>query len=82
MQEVTVFGNGYRIGFWRLRQRTETTLAVALEPEWWLVRARRATMRLSFYLPDSVRPKDIADGTDGREIGFCFRSLCLAEVPD
>ena len=39
-------------------------------------------MRLSFYLPNSSRPKDIADGVDGRELGFCFRSLCLRAVPD
>lgn len=82
MQELTVFGNGYRIGLWRMTARVETTLAILLEPEWWFVRGQRAAMRLSFCLPNSSRPKDLADGIDGRELGFCFRSLCLREAPN
>jgi hypothetical protein len=80
-QELTLFGNGLRFGFWRLNQRTETTLAVPLEPEWWLRRGDYAVLRLAIYLPNSIRPRDIADGSDGREIGFCFRSLCLRPRP-
>jgi hypothetical protein len=82
VQELTVFGNGYRIQMWRMTARVETTLVIPLEPEWWFQRGQRAIMRLSFYLPNSSRPKDIADGVDGRELGFCFRSLCLRAVPD
>lgn len=81
-QEVTLFGNGLRIGYWRLTQRAETTLAVPLEPEWWLRRGARALMRLSLHLPHSTRPRDVADGPDGRELGFCFRSICLQPLPD
>ncbi len=77
VQEVTLFGNGLRIGHWRLARRAEVTLSVALEPEWWLRRGLRALMRLSLHLPNSARPCDIADGSDGRELGFCFHSLCL-----
>ncbi len=82
MQEVTLFGNGLRIGYWRMTQRAETTLRVPLEPEWWLRRGPRALLRLGLHLPHSVRPKDIADGPDGRELGFCFRTLCLQPLAD
>lgn len=81
-QEVTLFGNGLRIGYRRMTQRAETTLAVSLEPEWWLRRGPRALLRLGLHLPHSVRPKDIADGPDGRELGFCFRTLCLQPLAD
>ena len=69
-QEVTLFGNGLRIGFWRLSQRAGTTLSAPLEPEWWLRRGARAVMRLGLHLPNSARPLDIADGPDGRELGL------------
>lgn len=81
-QEVTLFGNGLRIGYWRMTQRAEITLAVPLEPEWWLARGSRALLRLGLHMPHSVRPKDIADGPDGRELGFCFRTLCLQPIAD
>lgn len=81
-QEVTLFGNGLRIGYWRLTHRADITLAVALEPEWWLRRGRRAVMRLGMHLPQSVRPSDISDGPDGRELGFCLRWICLRSLPD
>ena len=82
VQEMTVYGNGLRIGHWRLTQRAEVTLSATLEPEWWLQRGRRAVMRLGVHLPHSLRPKDAADGPDGRELGFCFRSICLQKLPD
>lgn len=81
-QEVTVFGNGLRLHFRQLARRAPVTLAVALEPEWWLRRGRLAVMRLSLHLPLSVRPCDIADGPDGRALGFCLRSICLQRLPD
>lgn len=81
-QEVTLFGNGLRIGFWRLSQRREVTLSVPLEPEWWLRRGRLALMQLGFHLPLSMRPRDAADGPDEREIGLCLRSICLRPLPD
>ena len=79
-QEITLYGNGYRLGFWRLSARAETALLVALEPEWWLERGAKAVMRLMLHMPHSVRPKDINDGQDGRELAFCYRSLCLRPI--
>jgi hypothetical protein len=80
-QELTLFGNGWRIAAWRMTARIDTALTVTLEPEWWFTRGSRSVMRLLFYLPNSARPKDLNDGQDGREIGFCFRSICLRQIP-
>jgi hypothetical protein len=76
-QDLTVYGNGYRIRSWRLTVRTETPLTTILEPEWWFERDGQEVMTLTFVLPNSIRPKDLNDGQDGREIGFCFRSICV-----
>jgi hypothetical protein len=81
LQEMTLFANGWRVAAWRMTARTETKLTVPLEPEWWFLRGNRAVMRLLFYLPNSVRPKDVNDGPDGRELGFCFHSICLRQMP-
>jgi hypothetical protein len=80
-QEITLYGNGYRLGYWRLSARSDAALTVVLEPEWWLSRGSNAVMRLMLHLPNSVRPRDINDGQDGRELGFCCRSLCLRYIP-
>ncbi len=81
LQELTLFANGWRIAAWRMTARSETKLAVALEPEWWFTRGTRSVMRLLFHLPHSARPKDLNDGVDGRELGFCFYSICLRQLP-
>ena len=80
VQDITLYGNGLRLGHWRLTARVETALMVALEPEWWLARGSKALMRLALHLPGSVRPADINDGPDGRELAFCCRSLCLRPI--
>jgi hypothetical protein len=80
LQEVTMFGNGYRLGYWRMNARVETVMMVPLEPEWWLSRGTKALMRLTLHLPNSVRPCDINDGQDGRELAICCRSLCLRSM--
>ncbi len=80
VQELTVFGNGFRLASWRMAHRTETMHTIRLEPEWWLDRVNHSVMHLAFCLPLSARPKDLADGPDGRELGFCFRSICLREI--
>lgn len=79
-QDVTIYGNGHRLRSWRLTARSETPLEVVLEPEWWFMRGRMPSMTLIFHLPNSARPKELNDGQDGRELGFCFRSICLNPV--
>lgn len=80
-QDITLFGNGFRLGFWRLGTRVETMLMVVIEPEWWLLRGNRGLMRLTLHMPHCTRPKDINDGQDGRELALCCRSLCLRQTP-
>ena len=65
---------------WEAAEFTGASPMVALEPEWWLERGSKAVMRLMLHLPHSVRPKDINDGQDGRELAFCCRSLCLRPI--
>ncbi len=80
-QELTLFGNGFRFASWRMTARIETVLNVDVESEWWFNRGTRAILKLLFHLPNSARPKDLNDGQDGRELGFCFRSICLRQLP-
>ena len=77
-QDVTAYVNGLRAGAWRLGKRQETRLDIPVEPEWWLIRNTRALVRVALSLPNSVRPVDLGDGSDSRELGFCFRTLMLA----
>jgi len=81
-QEVTLFGNGLRLRHWRLTQRASVPLEVEIEPEWWLRRGRRALMRLDFHMPHCLRPRDAADGPDGRELALCLRTISLTPLPD
>jgi hypothetical protein len=77
VQDLTVYVNGYRAGFWRLVDNTNYSLRIEIEPEWWFLRDARAILKVVFHLPNSVRPGDIGEGEDGRELGFCFRTLLL-----
>ena len=79
LQELTVYVNGHRAAFWRLSRRTDHSLRFAVEPEWWLPRNGWSVLKLVFHLPNSVRPVDVGEGEDGREMGFCFRSLLLEQ---
>jgi hypothetical protein len=80
VQDVTIYANGRRAGFWRLSERTEFDLQAPIEPEWWFERGDIWTLKLVFHLPNSVRPCDIGDGADGREIGFCFRTFQISNT--
>lgn len=79
LQEVTVYVNGHRAAFWRLSRRTDHSLRIPIEPEWWFPRNGWSALKVVFHLPYSVRPVDIGEGEDGREMGFCFRSLLLEQ---
>lgn len=76
-QEMTMYGNGFRLCFRRLTARGETCLSIPLLPQWWFVEQGMAHLRLAFHLPNSARPDSLGDGADARELGFAFRSLCL-----
>lgn len=77
-QEVTLYVNGARIGFWRLRDSKSYLLSATIEPEQIFERDGKALLTCSFHIPKSVKPVDIGAGKDGRELGLCFRSITLA----
>ena len=78
-QDVTLFANGYRVGFWRLTERRQIALTARIEPEQWFMRNGKASLRLVFNIPESIRPKELGDGADGRELGFAFCTIHIAE---
>lgn len=81
-QDITLYANGYRVGFWRMPERRVATLVARIEPEQWVVRRGLAYLNLTWHLPDSMRPADLGDGADGRNIGFAFRTLLIADAKD
>jgi hypothetical protein len=76
-QDVTLFVNGFRVGFWRLTDGANCRLEAELEPEVWMIRRGVAVAKCVFHLPDSTRPSDISSVQDHRQIGFCFQSLTI-----
>lgn len=79
-QEVTLFVNGYRVAFWRLGRADVTTLTATLAPEQMspLGLRPRAVLEIDWHIPFSVRPKTLGTGSDNRELGFCFHTMCLS----
>jgi len=76
-QDVSLFVNGYRAGFWRLTNEERFTLEAEIEPEMWLDRRSGALAKCVWHLPDSTRPSDISKVQDHRRIGFCFQSMTV-----
>ena len=79
-QDVILYVNGFRLGFWRLTEARTYSLSVAVEQEQLFARGDRALARCVWHLPQSVRPADLGLGGDSRQLGFCFRSLTLAPL--
>jgi hypothetical protein len=77
-QDVVLYVNGFRTGFWRLKEARTHSLSVTLEPEQIFNRGNKAFARCVWHLPDSVRPAELGLGADSRQLGFCFRSFLIA----
>jgi hypothetical protein len=77
LQEVTFFVNGFRLGFWRMTTTDLVSLAVRIEPEQMFARADLLLLDCTFHIPLSIRPMDLGEGTDRRELGFCFQTLSV-----
>ena len=77
-QDVTLYVNGARVGFWRLRESKSHLLSAIIEPEHVLERNGKAVLTCAWHLPKSARPVDMGLGKDTRELGFCFRSATLS----
>jgi hypothetical protein len=78
LQEVTLYVNGMRAGFWRLRESKSYILSATIEPEQMFERNGHAILTCVWHLPRSARPVDMGLGKDTRELGFCFRSVTLS----
>jgi hypothetical protein len=77
-QDVSLYVNGMRAGFWRLRESKSYVLSSTIEPEQTFERNGKSSLICAWHLPSSVRPVDMGLGKDTRELGFCFRSATLS----
>lgn len=77
-QDATLYVNGARIGFWRMRESKSYLLSGTIEPEQIFERDGKALLTCAFHLPKSTKPVDVGAGKDTRELGLCFRSITLA----
>ena len=76
-QEMTMYVNGLRLGWWSISDPAPQVLDVIVEPEQWLVRDNMALARIAWYIPTSVRPCDLSVDGDERQLGFCFHSITV-----
>lgn len=81
-QDVTVYANGARAGFWRLTIREVAQMPIWIDPSWWTTQGSHAELRLVVFLPQSVSPRELGDGEDMRLLGLSFRSLTLVPVSE
>ncbi len=77
VQDVTLFLNGARAGFWRLSHRRVTALTTWIDPAWWRQSDQISQLRAVFHLPQSVSPAELGDGQDQRCLGLSFRRISL-----
>lgn len=77
-QDVTLYVNGLRVGFWRLRDATSSMLSATIEREQIMERDGKAILFCALHMPDSRSPANLGVGKDTRELGFCFRSVALS----
>jgi hypothetical protein len=75
-QDVVLYVNGARLGFWRLREPRSQLLSAIVEPEHMFERRGKTVLNCIWHLPQSVRPVGV--GKDTRELGFCFRSITVS----
>jgi len=78
-QDLTLYVNGFFIGFWRLTEPRDYRLTASLHPEHFLERDGHAVASFCWMLPQSTRPADIGLAADDRQLGFCFRTFLLAQ---
>lgn len=79
MQELTLYANGARAGYWQFSQREVTRIAAWIDPFWWRARHDCAVLRLVLHMPQAVCPREIGDGQDMRRLAFSFRSIILRQ---
>ena len=76
-QELTLYANGARAGYWQFSRREVETITAWIDPFWWRTHHDRAVLRLVLHMPQAVCPREIGDGEDMRKLAFSFRSIAL-----
>lgn len=77
-QELTLYANGARAGYWRLGRREVVSLSAWIDPGWWREVAERAVLRLVFHMPQSVSPAELGECQDFRRLGLSFRDIAIS----
>ena len=76
-QEITLYANGFRIGYWKLDENKAHMLIASVEPEHIFWRGKIGYVKCVWFMPNSVRLSEIQDGADSRQLAFCFRSVLI-----
>ncbi len=76
-QDITLYANGLRVGFWRLTSPRQAKLEALIEPGHWRAQGMEGFITLAFHLPNSLRLSTVQPDGDDRELGFCFRTLAI-----
>jgi hypothetical protein len=79
-QEITLYVNGFRLGFWRLLEPKIGTLSAMIAPEQMFMRGENCVLDCTFHIPTCARPMDLGEGGDRRELGFCFQTVVVADT--
>jgi hypothetical protein len=80
VQDMTLYVNGFRLGFWRLVSSTVSTVSAAIAPEHMFVRREGCFLECTFHIPTCCRPMDLGEGSDRRQLGFCFQTLVVTNT--
>jgi hypothetical protein len=76
-QEITLYANGFRVGYWKLDEYKAQLLTVDVEPEHIFWRGKIGYVKCVWFMPNSVRLSEIQNGDDSRQLAFCFRSILI-----
>lgn len=80
LQDITLYVNGIRVKFWRLRTSEIHHLEATIPPHCVAESGETVLLKCSWYLPCSISPQAAGIGGDGRELGLCFRALTISEI--
>jgi hypothetical protein len=79
-QEITLYVNGFRVGYWNLDDRKPQILTSFLEPEQIFWRGELGYAKCVWHMPNAVRLSEVQDSTDSRQLAFCFHSITMRAV--
>lgn len=79
-QDVTLYINGIRVKFWRLRTAEIHLLEGTIPPHCFTERGEIALLKCIWHLPSSISPQEAGTGGDSRQLGLCFRALTISQI--